>query len=568
MKFGLTIAAVVSALQAPIATPAAEHADLVVRNAQIYTVESAQPSARALAVRSGRISFVGTSEDVASHIGPSTRVVEAANRFIMPGFHDAHFHLSLTTSKRRWCDLGYPSTVQLTRERLSQCVEAAAGKPWVLIRNANIAVFPRTGPELSFWNAISPNKPLYVDAVHSGFANSAAMKAAGVGAATADPPGGAIVRDKQGRPTGTFRETAKPLVEQRVPQATEAEFTADFEAVASSLPSYGIVSVQELTSLRSPEFFASVQKRGKLPVRVRFGHILDAQTSPPTTESLVALAAPAGTYKGPRLKAGVIKIFVDGDLGDQTAALLAPYVGSKSAGAPLWQPEILNDWVTALDKAGLQLHFHAVGDRAVRMALDAVEHAQALNGKRDARHQITHLHLVSAADLPRFKKLGVIAVIQPAFATDIPWNTERALELIGPERHATMFRFRDLLAAGADLAGSTDSPIVSPDPLVTVETAVTRQEPGQPGEPFLAHQRLSRIEAIMLATLGGARANLFDSDSGSIAVGKRADFVMLGNNLLEVPARDIHKMQVLWTAIEGRDAYIAPEVREELERSR
>lgn len=563
MRLGLTIAVAMSACQAAIAQPPAEHADLVVRNAAIYTVDAEQPWARALAVRGGKISFVGDEEDVGRHIGASTRVIDARGRFIMPGFHDAHVHLSLTASKRRWCDLGYPSTVELTRERLSDCVKAAAGKLWVLARNANTAVFPATGPELSFWDATT-DKPLYVDAVHSGYANSAAMKQAGVGPATTDPPGGVIVRDNLGRPTGTFRETAKPLVEQRVPKPTEAEFTSDFEAAASRLPSYGIVSVQELTSLRSPEFFEAVQRRGKLPVRVRFGHILDPQAGPPTEHTVTALAAPATTYRDRWLKAGVIKIYVDGDLGDQTAALLAPYTGSKSSGAPLWQPQMLKEWVAALDAAGLQLHFHAVGDRAVRMALDAVEHAQARNDPRDARHQITHLHLVSAADLPRFKQLGVIANIQPSFATDIPWNTERVLELVGPQRHATMFRFRDLLAAGAELAGSTDTPVVSPDPLVTVETAVTRREPDLPGKPFLPDQRLSRAEAMKLATIGGARANLLDEESGSITVGKWADFVMLGSNLLEVPPRDIHKVRVLWTMIEGRDAYIAPEAQPEL----
>ena len=555
MKLRRTIA---SALLVCLAacTPLTEHADLVVRNGTIYTVDPKQPWARALAVRGGKISFVGGEEGIAAHIGASTRIIDAGGRFIMPGFHDAHVHLSLTASKRRWCDLGYPSSLELTRERLLDCVKASAGKPWVLARNANTAVFPTTGPELSFWNFIAQDQPLYVDAVHSGYANSAAMKAAGVIAATLEPAGGVIVRDKRGQPTGTFREAAKPLVEQRVPQPTDAEFTSDFEAVVVRLPSYGIVSVQELTSLRTPAFFEAMQKRGKLPVRVRFGNILDAQTTGPTKKALAALAAPSRLYNTARLKAGVIKIFVDGDLGDQTAALLAPYVASATSGEPLWQPEILNKWVAALDEAGLELHFHAMGDRAVRMALDAVEHAQARNRRRDVRHQITHLHLVSAEDLPRFKQMGVIANIQPSFATNIAFNTERVLELVGPQRHATMFRFRDLLAAGAELAGSTDTPIVSPDALVTVETAVTRREPGLPGKPFIPNQGLSVADAVKLATLGGARANRLDDVSGSISVGKQADFIMLDHNLFEVPARDIHKVRVLWTVIDGRDAHV------------
>jgi predicted amidohydrolase YtcJ len=567
MTFRWAVAVAVSVGQMASAQASAERADLVVRNAAIYTVDPRHPSARALAVRDGRIIFVGAEEDVARHIGASTRVIDARGRFIMPGFHDAHVHLSLAASKLRWCDLGYPSTADLTRTRISDCVKAAHDKTWVLARNANTSVFPAAGPELAFWDSLVRDKPLYVDAVHSGFANSAALAEAGIGSATKDPPGGFIVRDGRGRATGTLRETAKPLVEQQVPKPTESELTRDFEAIASRLPSYGIASVQELTSLRSPGFFAAVQRRGKLPVRVRFGHILDAQTALPTNDAIRILAAPQKEFRDRWLSAGVIKVFVDGDLGDQTAALLAPYVGTEASGAPLWQPQILNAWVAALDAAGLQLHFHAMGDRAVRMALDAVEHAQARNGRRDARHQITHLHLVSTADLPRFRQLGVIANIQPSFATDIPWNTERALELLGPQRHANMFRFRDLLSAGAELAASTDTPIVSPSALATVETAMTRREPGQPGKPFLPEQKLSMAEAIRIATMGGARANLLDAESGSITVGKWADFIMLENDLLQARPRDVHEVKILWTVIEGRDAYISAEMSEGAKRS-
>jgi predicted amidohydrolase YtcJ len=445
----------------------------------------------------------------------------------------------------------------LSRERLAVCTKAAAGKTWVLARNANTAVFPKEGPGLAFLDSIAGDKPLFVDAVHAGFASTAAMQIAGVGQTTQAPAGGVIVRDGQGQPIGTFRETAKRLIEQHVPQPTEAEFTSDFESVAASLPSYGIVSVQEITGRRPPEFFQAARDQGKLPVRVRFGKVLTPQTLPPTEAAVAALAAPAQMYRDRWFRAGVIKIYVDGDLGDQTAALFRSYVGSASAGEPLWQPQLLNQWAAALDAAGLQLYFHAVGDRAVRMSLDAIQHAQAQNGRLDARHQITHLHLVSDADLPRFAQLGVIANIQPSFATNISWNTDRALELIGPKRHATMFRFRDMLAAGAELAGGTDTPVVTADQLVTVETAVTRQEPGMPGKPFLPKQRLTRAEAIKLATLSAAKANFLDQESGSITVGKWADFVMLDKNIMNVPAREIHRVRILWTVIEGHDAYVA-----------
>ena len=172
MKLRRTIASALLICLAACA-PLTEHADLVVRNGTIYTADPKQPWARALAVSGGKISFVGGEEGIAAHIGASTRIIDAGGRFIMPGFHDAHVHLSLTASKRRWCDLGYPSSLELTRERLLDCVKAAAGKPWVLARNANTAVFPTTGPELSFWNFIAQDQPLYVDAVHSGYTRQA-----------------------------------------------------------------------------------------------------------------------------------------------------------------------------------------------------------------------------------------------------------------------------------------------------------------------------------------------------------------------------------------------------------
>ena len=538
-------------------------AELVVRNARIYTVDAARPWAAALAVRNGRLVFVGADRDAARWVGSRTRVVDAGGRLILPGFHDTHVHLALAAAGRHRCDLGYPSTRADTRDSMAACVARSAGRPWVLMRNGNAAVFPTGGPPLAFLDSLAPDRPLAVDLLHSWYANSAALRIAGITAATQDPPDGTIVRDGAGQPTGTLLGTAQALLVRHVPRATDADVETGFRALQDTLAAFGIVSVQELAATSRAALYDKARREGWLSARVRHGQMLLQGPDAPTLDSGIArFVAMARRHHERWLDAGTVKIYVDGDLGDRTAALLAPYADTGAPvtrGEPFWTQAELDGWTARLDVAGLQMHFHAMGDRAVRMALDAVAHARRVNGPRDARHQITHLHLVATEDLPRFRQLGVVANVQPYFAENIAYNTVRARELLGPERHAQMFRFRDLLAHGATLAVSTDGPVASPlDPFASIQAALTRREPGSAAPAFLPEQRLTLPEVLAAYTIGGAHANFLERESGSLEVGKWADFVMLDRNLFALAPDAIRGTRVLWTVVEGRDVFRDP----------
>lgn len=538
-------------------------ADLVVRNARVYTVDAARSWAGALAVRDGRLVFVGADRDAAGWTGPRTRVIDVGGRLILPGFHDTHVHLALAAAGRQRCDLGYPASRAATRDSMAACVARAAGQAWVLMRNANAAVFPAGGPALAFLDSVAPDRPLAVDMLHSWYANSAALRIAGITATTPDPPDGSIVRDAAGQPTGTLLGTAQALLVRHVPRATGAEIEGGFRALQDTLARYGIVSVQELAATSRVTLYEKARRAGWLTARVRHGQMLLQGADAPALDSGSArYIATARRHRDRWLNAGTVKLYVDGDLGDRTAALLAPYAAPNPGGArgePFWSQAQLDAWTARLDGAGLQMHFHAMGDRAVRMALDAVAHARRVNGPRDARHQITHLHLVATADLPRFRQLGVVANVHPYFAENIAYNTVRARELLGPERHAGMFRFRDLLAHGARLAASTDGPVAAPlDPFVGIQAALTRREAGSTAPAFLPEQRLTLPEVLAAYTIGGAYANFLERESGSLEVGKWADFVMLDHDLFGLDPEEIRQTRVLWTVVEGRERFRAP----------
>lgn len=559
----LTVFALLSACApAALRAPAQRPADLVVRGARIYTVDTLGPWAEALAVRGGRLVFLGADSTAGAWIGPATRVVDAGGRLILPGFHDAHAHLVMMAGRRQWCDLGYPSTLQATRDSLAACVARSAGRPWVLAMNPNTAVFPQTGPPSGFLDSLVADRPMVVNALHSSFANGAALALAGVTAATPDPEDGRIVRDAAGRPTGTLIETAQALVLAHVPRPSADEHAASLAQVLAELPRYGVVSVQDPTGWHRAPLYAAALATGQTTARVRLAQVLEWGPDAPALEEGVArFVETARRHASGSLNAGTVKIFVDGDLGDRTAALLEPYADAGSdgwRGEPIWSPDELNAWAVRLDAAGLQMHFHAVGDRAVRMALDAVSHARTVNGPRDARHQITHLHLVSTEDLPRFRSLGVVANVQPYFAENIDYNTVRALELLGPERQRLMFRFRDLVRAGAALAATSDATAAPPNPLVGIRAALTRREARSEAPAFLPEQRLTLPEVLAAYTIGGAYANFLDDVSGSLEVGKWADLVMLDRNLFELAPDEIEEARVLWTLVEGREVYRAP----------
>lgn len=540
----------------------APDADLVVRGARVFTADPQQSKAEALAVKDGHLVFVGTDSGAATWIGRRTRVVDANGRLVIPGFHDTHVHLGMAAAEREWCYLEEPETLGATIVALRRCA-AESTRPWLLVNGMNPNVFPPNGPPRGFLDSIDADRPVWVSKVggHEAYANQRVLELAGIDASTPDPPNGTIVRDPDGRPTGTLRGAAMSLAE-LWPRPTLEEvqewLLEEFEAAAR----FGIVSVQEI-----PVYGVDIE--------VLYDGILDAEPDLPrlrfaqqlfdygeddadVASRLDRAVEVANRLKSRGVRADAIKLFIDGDFAPQTAALTEPYLTPNEPGwraKPYFTQGELNEIAALVDAEGFQLHFHAIGDRAVRMALDAIEHARAVNGVRDARHQITHLHLTGTEDLARFQELGVVANVQPIFADNHSYNTVLTRNLLGPERNRRMHRFRDFIDARADLVVSTDYPMLDIDPLETVQVALTRREPDSREPAFIPEQRLELDEVLMAYTAGGAFANFLDAESGSLEVGKSADFVMFDRDLFQTEPDELTSARVIWTVIGGREVF-------------
>jgi predicted amidohydrolase YtcJ len=476
-------------------------------------------------------------------------------------------------AEREWCYLDVPETLEATVASLVTCAEESQG-PWLLANDLNPDVFPPDGPPRGFLDDIEAERPVWVSKAggHEAYVNQMLLELAEIDASTPDPPNGTIVRDAMGRPTGTLRGAATTLVENRLagiwPEPTPEDVQGWLVEELESAARLGVTSVQEIPGFGID--IAAVYDRVLDPAaglpRVRFAQRIfdyaeDGADAGARIERAVEIAEQMEA-RGSR--ADVIKLFVDGDFPPQTAALTQPYAVPQEPGwrgAPYFSQEALNDIAARVDAAGLQLHFHAIGDRSIRMSLDAIEHARSVNGVRDARHQITHLHLTHSEDLHRFAELGVVANVQPIFADNHSYNTVLTRELLGPERNGQMHRFRDLLDAGADLVVSTDYPMILLEPLETIQTALTRKMPGSTEAGFNPEQRLSLAEVLVAYTARGAFANFMDQESGSLEAGKSADFVMFDRDLFAVEPDSLIDARVVWTVIRGRDTYGDPDGR-------
>lgn len=549
-------------LALPTACQEAPDADLVVRGARVFTSDPQRSEAEALAVKDGQLVFVGTDAGAANWIRPRTRVVDANGRLVIPGFHDTHVHLAQAATEREWCYLEEPETLEATIVALRRCA-AESTRPWLLVNDMNPNVFPPTGPPRGFLDSIDADRPVWVSKVggHEAYVNQRVLELAGIDASTPDPPNGTIVRDPEGRPTGTLRGAAMSLTE-LWPRPTLEEVQEWLREELEAAVQFGIVSVQEIPGygIDIETLYGGVLGAEQGLPRLRFAQrLFEYGEEGADVASRIARAVEvAGRLASLGIRADAIKVFIDGDFGPQTAALTQPYSNPSRPGwrgEPYFTQEELNDIAALVDAEGFQLHFHAIGDRAVKMALDAIEHARAVNGVRDARHQITHLHLTRTEDLARFQELGVVANVQPIFADNHSYNTALTRSLLGPERNRRMHRFRDFIDARADLVVSTDYPMLDIDPLETIQVALTRRVPDSQEPAFTPVQRLELDEVLMAYTAGGAFANFLDAESGSLEVGKSADFVMFDRDLFQTKPDELTSARVIWTVIRGREVF-------------
>jgi predicted amidohydrolase YtcJ len=541
-------------------------ADTVVVNARIYTVNPRQPWAEALAISGEKIVAVGSMRDIAAHRGPYTRAIDARGHLVLPGFTDCHIHFLDGSLSLLQVNLDEARTVGEIQGKVKAYADAHPDLAWVLGRGWNYVVFNPSGlPDKNSLDQIIPDRPVYLESFdgHTWWANSKALQLAGITRTTPNPAGGTIVRDaKTGDPTGAIKEdAADDMVRRVIPPPSHEQIVAALLGGMHTANRVGLVrSISpDGVSVRGGDFGAldvydELRRSGKLTVR--FDIALRIQPPALTRDEVQKIEAARERYHDDWLSAGKAKFFLDGVIETRTAAMLAPYVGDAKSGELLWDPTQYRDAVSELDSQGIQIFTHAIGDRAIRLALDAYENAQKDNHTRDARHRIEHIEDASAADIPRFGKLGVIASFQPLHAYPDDDIVKLWLGNVGPERAETGFAWHSVATSGGVLAFGSDWPIVTLNPWTGVQNAVTRQTiTGDPPGGWLPKERISLGDAIKGYTLGAAFAGHREKTEGSVEPGKVADLIVLAQDLFKIEPTEIAKTEVLLTMVGGKVVY-------------
>jgi predicted amidohydrolase YtcJ len=513
----------------------------------------------AVAVVDDRIAWVGSDEDaLADWRGPGTEVVEARGGLVMAGFEDAHIHLLSGARGLDEVDLFHAGDVATIQDRIRAHAAAQPDAEWVMGHGWLYVPFPGGLPTREQLDAAVPDRPAWMTCYdgHTGWTNSRGLVAAGIDRDTPDPPGGVIVRDAAGEPTGALKEAAVDLVDRVLPRPALDDDLAALRRTIRNLHAAGISAVQEAWSEKDD---LSVWRRlladGGLGVRVRLAFPMTADISiEQWRQRLDEYEATALPLRGGLwLSAGILKAFADGVIESRTAAMLAPYEGDTSTGHSDWTPDVLGAFVREADARDWQVEIHAIGDRAVRMTLDAFERTAFDNGTRARRHRVEHIETVDAADIPRFGKLGVISSMQPYHADPSPNQISLWAGNIGPDRASRAWPWASILRHGGTVAFGSDWPVVPFDPFIALNSAVNRQTvEGEPPGGWLPSERLTLPEALSAYTLGSARAARADGRRGTVVPGLDADLVVLDRDLLEAGASAIIGTRIGLTVVGGR----------------
>jgi predicted amidohydrolase YtcJ len=547
-----------------------ERADVVFTGGGVFTVDAVRRRAQAVAVRQGRIVAVGTDGDVAALRGPSTEMIDLRGRLLLPGFQDAHVHAPSGGLDRLRIDLSQAHGLSEYRAVIERYADEHRDATWLLGGGWAMDVFPGGTPTREALDEIVRDRPVFINNRdnHAAWVNSGALELAGVDATTLDPADGRIERDADGAPSGTLHEGAMNLVRRLVPRASLDEQIEGLLIAQGYLHSLGVTAWQDAivgeysTMQDSFDAYVTAAERGVLTGRVRGALWFEREHG---LEQVPSLRERRDRSRVGRFAATSVKIMADGVCENFTAAMLEPYLdptanATDNRGIAFFDEDELREAAIALDEEGFQVHVHAIGDRAVRGALDAFEAARAANGPNDHRHHVAHIQVVHPDDVPRFGSLRVTANAQPLWAAYEPQMSELTIPFLGPERASWQYPFRSLLRGGATMAFGSDWPVSSPNPMWGIHVAVNREEPGEypygSGDgPFLPHERLDLVEAIAAATMGSAYVNHLDDDTGSIEVGKRADLVVLDRDPFEHPVGEIADARVDLTFVDGERVF-------------
>jgi hypothetical protein len=542
-------------------------ADIALLHGRIHTQDAQRTVAEAMALRGNTIVAAGTDRAIIALIGPHTLTIDLRGRTVLPGIVDAHTHPAGSAPDLDKCSLhDQKLTPGEIKARVTACLKENHGNPllWLEVVQVNPTALTLTRGEL---DSMVSARPLVLSGTdgHTAWANSAALRAAHVSAATPDPAGGRIERDAIGRPTGTLRDNAIDVVlNSKSPPSLEYEATQLGKALAA-MRATGITSVQDASvDEHLMRIYKSLYDSHRLNMRVRgCFHLADLNQPAELLVEQAVKFRERWAIDPDFLRADCIKIFADGviEYPSQTAALLEPYLDGNghptgNRGPSYFTQDNLNRIISAADAAGLTVHVHAIGDRAVRAALDAFADARRRNGVRDNRDQIAHLELVNPSDFPRFRGLGVIANFQLLWAERDPYIVIGTVKYLGPERSRYLYPARSLRNAGALIVGGSDWNVSSFDAFEAMEHAITRAEArGKP--PLLPEQSLDIQEMADAYTINAAFALKQERATGSLEAGKRGDFIVLDRDVFSIDPRDLHHTRVLATYLDGREVYAA-----------
>jgi len=562
-KSALGAALVISALtactvgrpQAPGATKQPTNgtsAMTIYRNGRIYTNDPASPWAAAILVRGEEILAVGDDDEVSGLADTGAKTVDLEKHFVMPGFNDAHVHIG--NAGQDWIAVrlnGVKSVAEL-QKRLAEGVAQHKEGEWISGSGWDHTFWPdKKFPNRQELDAVSPKNPVILMHIsgHVAVVNSLALQLAEINKATPNPSGGEIERDAAGEPTGMLKEGAAiMLVGSKIPPPSMEQRRRGIELALADVAQHGVTSVQDNSAWEDFLTYRAIKNDGKLTVRVT-----EWLPFPAPLAKLEQLRRDGGTTD-PWLRTGALKMVTDGALGSRTAAMLAPYSDDPStSGIMTMEPEKLRALAIERDKAGFQLNFHAIGDRANRVALDAFEAAAKANGPRDRRDRIEHAQVVAASDFPRFARLQVIASMQPSHQTsDMRWAEQR----VGPDRVKGAYAWATMQKFGVRLAFGTDYDVEPITPFRGLFACVTRELPtGGPQGGWQPQQKISIDDCIRAYTSGSAYGEFMEGKKGELKAGEFADFIVLSKDLTKVDPSEYVNTKVLRTVVGGRTVY-------------
>ena len=529
-------------LHSAASLPLSQQADLLVENATIYTVNKAQPSVRALAVKDGRI--LASGDDVSGYAGPSTRRLDLRGATVVPGLIDSHAHLEGLGSLLESADLRHVRTVAEVADYVRK--QAAQRKPgeWIVGRNWDQTNWGGRFPSARDLDSAAPANPVFLSRVdgHAGWANSAALKLAGVTPRTQDPSGGRIIKDAEGQPTGIFVDKAMSLIGSKIPRATAEQIQRRLELAAKECARLGLTTVHDAgVSQLDLEAYRRLIAGQSMPIRI---YAMIGGTGPLWREYLRR-----GPEIGEQLTVRSIKLYADGALGSRGAALWQSYSDDPgNTGLMMTSKDEIEKVAREAAAHGFQVCTHAIGDRANRIVLDG--YAAALGGPNDKRFRIEHAQVISLPDFQLFKDFSILPSMQATHATsDMRWIDKR----IGPDRVAGAYAWQRFLKLGIPVANGSDFPVEEPNPMLGLYAAITRQDlEGNPPGGWTPSQRMTRTEALESWTLSGAYAAFEETIKGSLEPGKLADFLVLDRDIMTVPELQIPGTRVLKTFLGGR----------------